>query len=42
MSSLHALMACAHNHLEKELDIFLNSTKSNGSMKITNNLLAFI
>lgn len=42
MNSLHALMGCAHNHLEKELDIFVNSTKSNGNMKTKNNLLAFI
>lgn len=42
MNSLHALMARAHNNLEKELDAFLNSTKSNGSIKTTNNFVAFI
>lgn len=42
MNSLHTLMACTSNHLEKELDMFLKSTVSNGSIKNPNNFLAFI
>lgn len=42
MNSLDTLMACTSNHLEKELDMFLKSRVSNGSIKNPNNFLAFI